>query len=57
MKLLFENWRKYLNEEEKESLILTEERIEEVFGLQKGAIAFGDPEEGTHEEYQQSKNR
>jgi len=52
VKLLMENWREYVAKEKQESLALTEERIEEIFGLQKGAIAFGDPEEGTDEEYQ-----
>ena len=35
----------------------SEARIEEILGLQRGAFALGDPEEGTEEEYQEKADK
>ena len=47
MKLLFENWRQYQKEVEKETIVLNEERLNEIFGMPQGAVSLSDPEMGT----------
>jgi len=53
MKLLFENWRKYQEEVENSTIVLNEERLNEIFGMPKGAVSLSDPGMGTTEEYQE----
>lgn len=56
MKLLFENWRKYQEEVENSTIVLNEERLNEIFNLPRGAVSLSDPEMGTTEEYQEKAN-
>ena len=53
MKLLLENWRRYQEHVQDENFNLTEERLDEVFGLPRGAWSVKDPEEGEISEYKE----
>ena len=51
MKHLFENWRRYNQNEPSEVFILAENRLEEVLGLPSGEWTLGDPEMASKGEY------
>ena len=53
MKILFENWRRYQKDVRGENFNLTEERLDEVFGLPRGSWSMKDPEEGEASEYKE----
>ena len=55
MKRIMENWRRFNQQPPK--IVLTEERLNEVFGLQKGGIALSKPEDLPAPEYQKKAEK
>ena len=51
MKRIMENWRRF--NQQPSGLVLTEERLDEIFGLQRGCVALSDPENLPAPEYQE----